>query len=278
MMNKSVIAAIAIVVVILALVLSVYFINNMENDDDPDPDPNGDDDVDDDVGDDDDDDIPPVPRPKAVISAPDEAYQFYEVTFDASGSTDPDGQALTYAWDFDKDGFEDANGKTAVWTFEELGRHSITLAIENEDGVTDTESHAIEIVEGTGHPPYENLTIDGGETDTIFRRAVGDSDISKNFDMPNDVIMVETTLTWIEDGWNLKFSIGTGTDPETGSELVVDSSETKSLTIYYSKSDDAYLTVGTWYVNIDIMNPDDHQPVIDQCNFEVGVRVHYETL
>ena len=54
--------------------------------------------------------------------------------FDASGSTDPDGDALTYSWDFTGDGVADATGPTASWTFTEPGQHTPRVTVTDAHG------------------------------------------------------------------------------------------------------------------------------------------------
>ncbi|WP_166035574.1 PKD domain-containing protein [Halorussus pelagicus] len=49
------------------------------------------------------------------------------VTFDAGGSTDPDGKITDYEWDLDDDEYVEESGSQASYTFEEEGVHSVTL-------------------------------------------------------------------------------------------------------------------------------------------------------
>ncbi len=57
-----------------------------------------------------------------------------EVTFDGSGSSDPDGDDLTYEWDFDGDGTYDATGVTVTHTYTDLGVYSARLRVTDPGG------------------------------------------------------------------------------------------------------------------------------------------------
>jgi glucose/arabinose dehydrogenase len=56
------------------------------------------------------------------------------VGFDATGSVDPEGGALTYEWDFDGNGTFDATGVTASYTYTELGRYTARLRVTDPEG------------------------------------------------------------------------------------------------------------------------------------------------
>jgi PKD repeat protein len=58
-------------------------------------------------------------------------------SFDASGSSDPDGDALTYDWDFG-DGSPHANGPTTTHAYADGGSRTVTLTVRDAAGATDT--------------------------------------------------------------------------------------------------------------------------------------------
>ena len=66
------------------------------------------------------------------------------VAFDGSASSDPDGDALTYAWDLDGDGaFDDAAAATASFTYTQPGTYTATLRVTDPSGATGTSSVTI---------------------------------------------------------------------------------------------------------------------------------------
>ncbi|WP_025742139.1 PKD domain-containing protein [Aquimarina pacifica] len=67
------------------------------------------------------------------------------VNFDASGSTDSDGDTLTYSWDFGTG--DTASGVTTSYTFTEVGIYVVTLTVSDGNGGTDTQVRTITIIE-----------------------------------------------------------------------------------------------------------------------------------
>ncbi|WP_433872854.1 PQQ-dependent sugar dehydrogenase [Saccharopolyspora sp. CA-218241] len=73
--------------------------------------------------------------PTAVVDAtPTSGDAPLAVSFDATGSSDADGDALTFAWDFDGDGTDDAAGPTAEHTYAENGAYDAKLTITDATG------------------------------------------------------------------------------------------------------------------------------------------------
>lgn len=81
----------------------------------------------------------PNAAPDAKASArPAPAHPGKPVTFDGTGSTDADGDALTYLWEF-PDGTT-ATTATATRTFASLGTRTVSLTVTDIRGVSDTTS------------------------------------------------------------------------------------------------------------------------------------------
>jgi serine protease len=86
-----------------------------------------------------------------------------EVSFDASGSGDEDGQIETYAWDFG-DG-NSANGETASHAYTEAGDYTVTLTVTDDEGSRDQASKTVHV--STDQPdntaPDASFSLDASE-------------------------------------------------------------------------------------------------------------------
>jgi glucose/arabinose dehydrogenase/PKD repeat protein len=91
------------------------------------------------------------------------------VAFDGTASNDPDGDALTYAWDLDGDGaFDDAAAATASFTYTQPGTYTATLRATDPSGATGTSSVTI----SAGNTP-PTAVIDAPAAGTTWK--VGDT-------------------------------------------------------------------------------------------------------
>ena len=70
------------------------------------------------------------------------------VTLDGSGSSDPDGTLVTYAWDFG-DGTT-GEGITVFHTYPSTGDFTATLTVTDDDGMTGTDTATITVLTPTG--------------------------------------------------------------------------------------------------------------------------------
>jgi glucose/arabinose dehydrogenase/PKD repeat protein len=113
------------------------------------------------------------------------------VAFDGSASSDPDGDALTYAWDLDGDGaFDDATGATASFTYTQPGTHIATLRVTDPSSATGTDSVTI----SAGNTP-PRAVIDTPDAATTWK--VGDTiAVSGHATDPQQGQLEASALTW----------------------------------------------------------------------------------
>jgi hypothetical protein len=80
--------------------------------------------------------------PVVVIDAPDTAQTGQPVPFDGDRTTDPDGQAMTYAWAIDGQVLDVENPWLSV-SFAHPGTHVVTLTATDATGASASASHPI---------------------------------------------------------------------------------------------------------------------------------------
>ncbi|MCK9793449.1 PQQ-dependent sugar dehydrogenase [Isoptericola sp. 4D.3] len=115
------------------------------------------------------------------------------VTFSSEGTTDPDGDALRYAWDFDGDGDVDARGPDATHTYDEPGVYRATLTVTDVGG-RDRGRHAsadVDVVVGNETPQVSFVTPVDGQGFAFGDTVTYEVEISD--DQPVDCAAVEVT-------------------------------------------------------------------------------------
>jgi len=108
--------------------------------------------------------------PTAVITAnPTNGPVPLTVSFDGTGSSDPEGKPLSYSWDLNGDGtFGDATASTASYTYTTAGVYPPSLRVTDDQGVSDTKS--VTVTAGNTAPiavvdsPASSLTWKVGDT------------------------------------------------------------------------------------------------------------------
>jgi PKD repeat protein len=118
--------------------------------------------------------------PTAVINGPAQGLVAEPLTFSASGSSDADGQIVSYDWDFG-DGMT-GSGREVTYTYERRGRYTVSLVVTDNDGLRAGTGHEVTIQD----PPPPNkppvAAIAGpdhglpGETLTFSASGSSDSD------------------------------------------------------------------------------------------------------
>ena len=85
--------------------------------------------------------LPPTAVASATITS---GIAPLNVSFDATGSTDAEGQPLTYAWDLDADGaFDDSTLAQAAWVYSTPAVYNVRVRVTDSQGLTDVASIVI---------------------------------------------------------------------------------------------------------------------------------------
>jgi serine protease len=85
------------------------------------------------------------PPTAQMTITPASAYVNEDIVFDASGSTDPDGDSLSYSWIFD-DG-STAGGVKVVHAYSRAGNYDVTLTVTDSHGAMDTDTGTVSVTE-----------------------------------------------------------------------------------------------------------------------------------
>jgi PKD repeat protein len=85
--------------------------------------------------------------------SPNPGYTERNITFDASGSNDPDGQVVKYEWDWTADGAYDESGTspTATHKYDFAGAYTVRLRVTDDKGATGTTERTVQVQDGV--PP-----------------------------------------------------------------------------------------------------------------------------
>jgi glucose/arabinose dehydrogenase len=112
------------------------------------------------------------------------------VRFDGSGSSDPDGDMVSYEWDFTSDGSVDATGATPSHTYKDAGRQVATLTVTDAAGARDSDT--VELFPGDTPP---EVTINQPVAGTTWR--VGEKiPFSGSAADQEDGALAPSALTW----------------------------------------------------------------------------------
>ena len=114
------------------------------------------------------------------------------VNFDGSGSSDPDGDPITYAWDLDGDGlFDDSTAAQPTFTYTQSGTFTARLRVTDSPGASSV-SGPITITVGNTPP---TATINAPSGSVMWR--VGDViDFSGSGTDPQDGNLPASALSW----------------------------------------------------------------------------------
>jgi glucose/arabinose dehydrogenase/PKD repeat protein len=125
-----------------------------------------------------------------IAASPTAGVSPLTVAFDASGSSDPDGDALTYSWDFDNNGAVDATGVTSSHTYTTDGVYTAKLTVSDGKGGNASATTTISV---GNRPP--DVTIATPAAGTLFR--VGETfTLHGSATDPEEGALPDGALTW----------------------------------------------------------------------------------
>ena len=86
----------------------------------------------------------PNKLPSPVLEGPTNGWSKRQVRFDASNSTDPNLDALSFSWALG-DGHQEASGENATYAYSKAGRYTVVLTVNDSEGGSRSVSHNITI-------------------------------------------------------------------------------------------------------------------------------------
>jgi PKD repeat protein len=94
--------------------------------------------------------------------SPNPGYTERDITFDASGSQDPDGQVVQYEWDWTADGTYDDSGTspTIAHKYDFAGAYTVRLRVTDDKGAVGTTERTVQVMDGV--PPGKVIAREAG--------------------------------------------------------------------------------------------------------------------
>ena len=148
---------------------------------------------------------PPEPPVASFTSSPSSPEVGQTVTFDASGSSDPDGTITNYAWDFG-DG-KTTTGATSSHSYSSSGTYTVTLTVTDNDGLTGTTTKSITV------PPSGNG--DGVDNEPPLANAGSDRTVDLGSVVPFSAASSSDNVGIVSYEWDFgDGTTGTGVAPK----------------------------------------------------------------
>ena len=145
--------------------------------------------------------LPPVADPKGPYTG----TEGIPITFDGSGSYDPDGSIISYAWDFG-DG-NTTTGVSPTHIYAQNGTYTVTLAVTDDGGATDTNTTTATIADTEPTAGFTATPVSGPKPLTVAftdTSASYDGITAWEWDFDNDGVIdsteQKTTYVYAEEG------------------------------------------------------------------------------
>ena len=114
---------------------------------------------------------PPIAN---FTSSPQYPFVDQKITFDASGSIDPDGTIEKYEWDFGDGNITNTTEKIITHPYTIAGNYNVTLTVTDNDGLTNSIKETVKVSEpltlGKGIWIWRLSDVEGGNVSAIIER------------------------------------------------------------------------------------------------------------
>jgi PKD repeat protein len=134
-------------------------------------------------------------RAPTADAGPNQLVNTTLVSFDGTGSSDPDGSIDSYAWDFGDN--TTGTGATPTHTYSQDGSYTVTLNVTDDDGGTDEDTASVTV---DTQPPETTATLNGTEGDHDWYT----SNVTVTLEANDTTVGVQAIYYKINDGnWTL---------------------------------------------------------------------------
>ena len=132
--------------------------------------------------------------PTAVINAnPTSGAAPLQVSLSGAGSSDPEGGALTYAWDFTNDGTTDATGVSTSFTYQQAGTYTAKLTVTDPQSLTGSTTRLISVSVVQNAPPVPTIATPASSTTWAVGTQISFSGSATD---PEDGQLAASRLSW----------------------------------------------------------------------------------
>lgn len=124
------------------------------------------------------------------------------------------------------------------------------------------------------------VALEEGQTGTLSLPFIGvnlvETDVKHHWDMPENVTGVVVNVSWMESGWDVELSTGTGDCPHSGMSMAEETGSSGQISVEYSAPGNQTLETGQWFCHIAVLDLNSHRGGSLNYVFEVALLSYEE--